>query len=104
MSDLAAFLKARLNEDEAAAKAAAIPDGPEWSLPGPVPGEEQNAHIARHDPARMLREVEAKRAILALLASAPVEDVNVGIELEIQRHMAAVWSDHPDFDPAWNAG
>jgi hypothetical protein len=91
MSDLAAFYAARLDEDEAAAKAAA---GPEWledgspSLAvfarqwseGDRPGvrgiawcsngydddRANMAHIARHDPARVLREVGAGRAILEL--------------------------------------
>lgn len=73
------FLEARLTEDEAAAMAAG---GDEWRLErdywlitdaegGPVvydeskPNEGQAAHIARHDPARVLREVAARRAILA---------------------------------------
>ena len=85
---LVAFLEARLDEDEAIAKAAGEPGGqfsrsgagfaPEWkddrgavsSSAGQVvfdegnPSEAQSAHIARHDPARVLREVEAKRAIV----------------------------------------
>jgi hypothetical protein len=31
-----------------------------------APGPEEAAHIARYDPARVLREVEAKRAILGM--------------------------------------
>jgi hypothetical protein len=93
MTDLVAFLAARLDEDEAAAK---------WWI-AEAPSQEPCTLVIQtgFDGERMLREVKAKRKILALLASAPVEDVNAGIELEIQRHMAAVWSDHPDCDPAW---
>ena len=84
------FITARLDEDEATARAAG--DGrwrvdhwldPRSSCPTGcscrrVEGldftvydegghdEAQAAHIARHDPARVLREVEAKRALLAL--------------------------------------
>lgn len=75
------------------------------------------AHIARHDPARVLREVTAKRAIVEqhtpdlILHSSetpqfcPVcfySDANVERHpCPTLRHLAAVWSDHPDFDPAW---
>jgi hypothetical protein len=71
--DLVEFLKARLDEDEAAArKAAAF----KYDRPTDAPWERarlaveqgtalsSDEHIARHDPARVLREVEAKRTIL----------------------------------------
>ncbi len=74
-------------------------------------------HIARHDPARVLREVEAKRAILA--AHPRVESlftecgtcheseegwaatVPVQWPCSTVRHVAAVWSDHPDYRAEW---
>ncbi|WP_346266116.1 DUF6221 family protein, partial [Glycomyces rutgersensis] len=89
MTDLIDFLNARLAEDEAVAQAAT--PGP-WNDDGgcisnadyqitdygaytkadgePEEWEPQrqradSAHIARHDPARVLREVTAKRAIIA---------------------------------------
>jgi Family of unknown function (DUF6221) len=70
MSDaLAAFYAARLDDDEAAAKAAAASGPWYWAEPRTYPQRiaraEEAAHIARHDPARVLREVAAKRAILA---------------------------------------
>jgi hypothetical protein len=58
----------------------------------------------------VLREVEAKRKILARYADQPA---NLGDQL--QRHqeqmgllyaleqLAAIYSDHPDYDPAWAA-
>jgi hypothetical protein len=56
------------------------------------------AHIARHDPARVLREVEAKRRILAehsgnhkcgwWIPGCPTVEA-----------LAAVYSDHPDYQP-----
>lgn len=74
-------------------------------------------HIARHDPVRVLREVEAKRRTLArhspILTYGSmacdgcgwdredghhVEDINECPEL---RDMASVYAEHPDFDPAW---
>src|SRR6266702_4239538 len=76
--DLAAFWAARLDEDEAAANAARA--GP-WRYDGSAviaatglnvtPAgahhsihEDDAAHIARHDPARVLREVAADRRIM----------------------------------------
>ncbi len=153
MSDLVAFLNARLDEDEAAAKAAT--SGPwqwdrreeygEWGDRGPklmsltatwmspegtgpypvtvVSGygydaygigveDADAAHIARHDPARMLREVEAKRKILAEYERTradrkahPRDLPLAGALLAVHgvvRALAAVYSDHPEFDDAWN--
>jgi hypothetical protein len=123
MDDLAEFLAARLNEDEAAAKAAG---GDPWhgdthsglyhedvrSQPGPFAtgayevftgGEE--AHILRHDPARVLREVAAKRAILGAYESqraAQFNDPAVVDELrDVVQTLASVHSDHPDYRPEW---
>lgn len=75
VDELMAFLKARLDEDERVARHAS--HGPWVSHVGYISGgptgmtrvtqqaQAWNAdHIARHDPARVLREVEAKRRIL----------------------------------------
>lgn len=84
MDELIAFLRACLDEDERVARA--VPVGEICAPPahwatGADPGGEEtwvlgtyediNAHtpaaadhVARHDPARVLREVEAKRRIL----------------------------------------
>ncbi|OAH14623.1 DUF6221 family protein [Streptomyces jeddahensis] len=89
--DLVLFLQARLTEDEHAALQAAKPGGPYWSQqigsgarpyhvgssPDPkAPRSEPRVvdserpriidHIARHDPARTLAEVEAKRQVIRL--------------------------------------
>lgn len=123
---LSEFLAARLAEDEAAANRcasgrhdfgrttwvnrfgmvtdAADPDCAIADLTAYGAEEPVYAHIARHDPARVLREVEAKRKILARHSddgfpsciycgeTAPCPDV---------RDVGAVWRDHPDYDPAW---
>ena len=56
-----------------------------------------SVHAARHDPARVLRECEAKRRI--------VDDVKSGwFDTDLDgacKHLAAVYSDHPDYDEAW---
>src|SRR5216683_5454639 len=115
-ADLIEFLSARLDEDEAAANAAEAAqrqpwqDG-EWMEKHPA----DLAHHARHDPARVLREVAAKRAILEFYVEPP-DGVRTGnaevissaeggsgrnprvltVIEAIVLDLAAVWSDHPD--------
>lgn len=128
---LTAFLERCLADDEAVARAAT--QGP-WYLLGknvraaqgrPSPALQRGresveiacayddtgaAHIARHDPARVLAEVEAKRAIVAECA----EEVDGGTTDEGQgltsgailggyvlRALASVYRDRDGFDPAW---
>jgi len=146
--DPIAFVKARLDEDEAAAEAAggSTPQGV-WAQvdperrPGRIdcdsgyvvtydegsPDEGQAPHIARHDPARMLREVEAKRAIVALhkpdgnpadewygssvsctecggytlIAGYGARGYSSPWPCPTLRHLAAVWVGHPDYRPEW---
>ena len=131
MTDLIAFLTARLDEDEAAAKAAW---GVEWDWRyvaqpfGERPSIAHTVHIARHDPARILREVEAKRAIVGIYAGtlALVEHplvikegqfagkINARDYLDAKRELAvlkpavealaAVYRDHPDYRQEWGNG
>src|SRR6516165_10052883 len=61
--DLAAFLAARLDEDEAIARHAGSCDFYD-DVDDSVPLADERNHILRHAPARVLREVAAKRAIL----------------------------------------
>jgi len=83
--DLLARLTAVLNEEERVALAAHEGGGPDWSqvdadrTPGRIedakgyvitydegsPSSGEAAHVALHDPARVLRQVEAHRDILA---------------------------------------
>jgi hypothetical protein len=52
------------------------------------------------DPARVRREVEAKRAILAMYEN--VEDDIQSITLgDVLIALTAVYSGHPDYDEAW---
>lgn len=156
MSDVIAFLKARTDEDEAAALAASCAgtgkyggrphwsatDGividaedPDWAVVdlGPcIEDPRLSDHIARHDPARTLREVEAKRVILGWHRPTPPHPEfgytypaaagfcgydgpgdNWQAEQEPDHYPDAVWpcltvrllaaiySDHADYDPAW---
>ncbi|NKR75810.1 hypothetical protein GS492_25035 [Rhodococcus hoagii] len=125
--DIVTFLRARLDEDGEAARDAAgwdptgsVRDTGLWRREGinsvtdssdrlvlygdgPAPYGAQAEHIARHDPARVLREVEAKRRILDLAG----EISRSGAEFAEQdyrtvtRALAAVYSDHPDYQPHW---
>lgn len=140
MDDLIAFLRARLDEDRAAALAASWDewDGSHWTAhhreqydgqwaiidradEGVVttidPQAAQDApvaqHIARHDPARALRHVEALRGVLEEW------DTATGVAAEtfafgrgtarmtlsalepIMRHLVIEYADHSDYRDDW---
>lgn len=112
------FLAARLDEDEAGAKAAQKGAlgivGELAAQAGPCVSDAGYAHIARHDPARALREVEAGRVILAAhdvaehycpLPVVPGRHGQLWTPEEgpcwTLRLLAAAWNDHPDYDEAW---
>ena len=130
MDDLTAFITARLDEDEAVAKAATIEHlgtwRPVWILAsdaarivdtdGMLIGGSQlrgeAEHIARHDPARVLREVTAKRAMVAQHSRNPGtvfdacdwcshEAADYPWPCPTIRAIAAIWNDHPDYQPQW---
>ena len=114
-TDLIAFITARLDEDEAAAKAAW---GVEWDWRyvarpfGERPSIAHTVHIALHDPARVLREVEAKRAIIR---EHEIRDSRCRVCTAIHEgratrfrapcwtllFIADVYSDHPDYREEW---
>lgn len=84
--------------------------------------DERAVHIARHDPARILADVAAKRAIVALhhtsegrphMAALGYNDAGrdpscssrdypeISDDCETLLNLAALDATHPDFDPAW---
>ena len=123
MNDLIAFLRARLDEDEAAARRVdgAWQEEPESIGVILVNGEPLieghitglTAHIARHDPARVRREVAAKRAIVAEHQDSnppnlgPVRVLAYCLTCDDLAPcptlcaLAAVYSDHPDYRQEW---
>ena len=66
------------------------------------------AHIARHDPARVLAECEAKRQAITIFQNHPGADPDddrrwneyAGMNSMLLA-LALPYADHPDFDPVW---
>lgn len=124
---LAAFLLARIAEDEAVASSAGSQSEGEWRrgmadegiwiasaawytivAPDGEMTPEEAQHIARFDPTRVLAECAAKRRIVANGVrsdrSANDDEWNMGYSdahYDGLRILAAVYADHPDFDPSW---
>ena len=122
-SDLAAWLRQQLDEDERLARAACWDDQSDvWTARPPQARYEQytvedylgdgvvvvapeNAdtdavgqHVAEWDPARVLRAVEAKRALLDELLP-PAQDWTVKTDEELHARFA-----HPDWEYATTSG
>jgi hypothetical protein len=114
------FLEARLAEDELMA-VAAIDSAADWHVlydyrdikdgdghyvvlaDSRYPTVGQAAHITRHSPARILRQCEAGRAVIAeFLRLDALGDLPGRSATEnALRQLASVHCDHTDFDPAW---
>ena len=128
---LTEFLAGRLDEDEAAAKAATGHLSGRWHIDGDGNVQDEDtggggnayvacgpyecgvdeadaAHILRHDPARVLREVEAGRKILgqcvhSLSYKRPVPAGKRGewaLASLVAEALALPYADHPDYDEA----
>ena len=93
MSEIVEFLKARLDEDEARAQHALNADLDH--LPTVECRCGRRLHLGG-DADRALREVEAKREILALHEQWPVLT-----EAPMLLALAAVYADHPDYRDEW---
>jgi hypothetical protein len=104
---LTGFLAARLDEDETNARRFILAT----TVPPDYDGLSRHGMLFLSDlmQGRVLREVEAKRKILARYAEAlswsyPPGD---GDEATLEtlafavRCLAAAYSDHPDYDPEW---
>lgn len=67
---------------------------------------EEAEHIARHDPARVLREVKAHRGIVSQYRLLQPFDLPksmlAAFELNV-RVIARIYADHPDFREEWAA-
>jgi Family of unknown function (DUF6221) len=121
---LIAFFSARVDDSDAAAKAAAKYPGKDWTTLAGRDNREATVfedagspiawiddadamavatHMARHDPRRALREVEADRKLLhALTHPDPLQGPEYGAGLRLAAMFrVAVWDDHPDYDTTW---
>jgi hypothetical protein len=125
VEDLVTFLKARLDRDEAVARAAM---GASWkvtaggtirvdtsaedaarqerrALVATAENEAYAEHIARLSPSRVLRQVTAQRRLIALYEKerwTRQRGVPAGGVLEeVLRGLAAQYSDHPAYRPEW---
>ncbi|MDV8005031.1 DUF6221 family protein [Rhodococcus sp. IEGM 1318] len=129
------FLEARLDEDEEVARDAAgwdssgsVRDEGLWRRDGvnsvidgarrmvvygdgSAPDDSRAEHIVRHDPARVLRELAAKRAIIAEYVNecwvqdqghrtAWTEGGQAARETAL-RLFASTYSDHPEYQAEW---
>ena len=126
MEELVRWLHVQLDEDERVAKEAGR-RSLEWSLARPLDDAElgdahwlrppELKHVERHDPARVLREIDAKRQVLrdleqaelSLAAAAPgtpPHDLMTGavnMLRRVARLGAVVYEDRPGFRPEWVA-
>lgn len=130
MDDLIVFLRAQLDEDERIARGA---DPGPWKnnslgrhdqsvikLGAPTStslihfdgsrAAANGAHVARHDPARVLREIEAKRAIVDAHERRPMPKGDTADcahcwgavwPCPTLRLIASVYDDRPSFQEAW---
>lgn len=103
------FLLERIEEDEQDARAIA------GSVFFGVESSAEEEVIRLSDPKRVLAECEAKRRIIQSvevltegeksyaqrLRHTDVEDACYQITRDILYHFAAVYADHPDYDPSW---
>lgn len=119
MDDLIDWLRAVLDEDEAAARAAT--PGPWWAhrqgdeaivSPGVAMDREEGGvsledatHIALHDPAAVLADIVAKRAILdtytawvTIMGSGAKHSVRLAF---VVRTLASGYRYRPGYNPAW---
>lgn len=79
----------------------------------PSVGPDAGRHIARHDPARVLADVEAKRALVDYWSRAfqnPIDadkfpghdwDLVRGAARWTLRHLATSYASHPDYQAYW---
>ncbi|MFF8100146.1 DUF6221 family protein [Streptomyces sp. NPDC016640] len=127
MDELVEWLRAQLDEDERIARAVPADLGRSWSDPGPwvmagsggggreaevakaadgleMPlAEHITHHIAEHDPARVLREIDAKRRTLirceeAMLSASPML---VHFAKQTAWEMALPYADRPGYREEW---
>jgi hypothetical protein len=100
------FFLARIAEDEAVARA--YRDGNSWGNPYAGDGDGPDvAYSNRFDETRVLAQCAAMRKIVEMFQTArPAlgewESDYASAAYDAVRALASIWSDHPQFDPAWS--
>jgi hypothetical protein len=116
VDDLIAFLRDRLDEDEQLARRwlVNVGTGAINVTPAELPWERIYVkrdldglaeHIARHDPKRVLADVDAKRQIIDEhypIDPCDAHDANLStIPCDTLRLLALPYADHPDYREEW---
>ncbi len=87
MNDIAAFLDARITDDERAARRGSLPEEV-WGVGG------------WYDPQRVLAECRAKRALLRYA----VAELDAPQRSEVLGMLAFPWAGHADYRAEWRTG
>ncbi|GAA1431763.1 hypothetical protein GCM10009601_51410 [Streptomyces thermospinosisporus] len=121
MGDLVVWLRAQLDDDERIARAtewcagtqtfngwnAAQVDEVDWEIRsrnaviGSGLGEEFARHIAEHDPARVLREIDAKRRLIGRINTHATVMGWDEIHGDLLRSLALPYADRPGYREEW---
>jgi len=116
VTDIVAFLRARLDEDQAVAQSAtpgpwvrdALDVVPEGEHSGHTVAEECHGdadadHISRHDPAHVLADIASKRLIIDVVPPPPGAEVpDTGSAWDyILRLLTLPYATHPDYREEW---
>ncbi|WP_432010164.1 DUF6221 family protein [Streptomyces cucumeris] len=111
MDELVRWLGEQLDEDERVARECA--GNGEWdaddiAIYGPDLAPEVRQHMAEHDPARVLREIDAKRRILAehalngwVCSTCDNGEVEQVFPCPTLRLLALPYADRPGYREAW---
>lgn len=110
--DIGTFLNARLNEDEQLAQDADTSPEMITGIPRSYAAAPVAFHIARHNPPRVLADVDAKRRIIRWHFGQPNDTTPYGEPVTIchcgydlpcttLRLLALPYADHPDYQQEW---
>lgn len=116
--DILAFLRARLDEDEQLALSASpgpwrpddehdevlAADGIVVAEGFALSGQQLRAtvdHIARHDPTRVLAEVDAKRRIVTAYENYDNDAPELDVPESVLRLLALPYASHPNYEECW---
>lgn len=111
------FLSARMAGDEAEARYAldCLSGCAGVRISDPADGGDighlvaYSSHAYRHNPARVLREIDAMRRIIEIhqIGTDPCDAHNASLDsipCDTILAVAAIWSDHADYLPEWSEG